>query len=295
MTGTYDPDLNLVFWGTGNPSPDHYGDVRRGDNLYTCSIVALDAETGRLSWHFQFTPHDTHDWDSTHVPVLAELPLRGTMRKVVMVANRNGFFYTLDRTTGEFLQATPYVKQTWAREIGQNGRPIVAPDTEPNEGGTSACPDWFGGTNFMSPSFSPSTRLFYVMARETCGIFFGWPSEKIEGQLYEGGATERPAKDDIRFGAIRAIDPVTGLRRWEFPIVTPAWAGILSTASGLVFSGDFEGNFIALDATAGRHLWHYQLGSPIYAAPTTVMVDGRQLVLITSGTTLTAFSLRPPI
>jgi alcohol dehydrogenase (cytochrome c) len=295
VTGTYDPESNLVFWGTGNPSPDHYGDVRKGDNLYTCSLVALDADTGRLRWHFQFTPHDTHDWDSNHVPVLADLEIGGTTRKTVMVANRNGFFYTLDRTNGAFLQATPYVKQTWAREIGPTGRPIVMPDTEPNEQGTSVCPDWFGGTNFMSPSYSPLTRLFYVMARETCGVFFGWPSEKIEGQLYEGGAVQRPDEGDVRLGAIRAIDPVTGQRRWEFPLVTPAWGGILSTASGLVFSGDFEGNFIALDGATGRHVWRYQLGAPIYAAPTTVMVDGRQLVLMPAGATLTAFALRKPI
>jgi alcohol dehydrogenase (cytochrome c) len=293
VTGTFDPELNLVYWGTGNPGPDHYGDVRKGDNLYTCALVALDVDSGRLKWHFQFTPHDTHDWDSTHVPVLADLPIGGATRKAVMVANRNGFFYTLDRTNGAFLQATPYVKQTWAREIGKNGRPIVLPDTTPNEQGTSVCPDWFGGTNFMSPSYSPATKLFYVMARETCGTFFGWPSEKIEGQLYEGGAVERPA-DDTRFGAIRAIDPLTGQRRWEFPIVTPAWAGILSTASGLVFSGDFEGHLIALDAASGQHLWRYQLGAPIYAAPTSVMVDGRQLVLIPAGATLTAFALRSP-
>jgi alcohol dehydrogenase (cytochrome c) len=290
VTGSYDPDLNLLFWGTGNPSPDHYGDVRKGDNLYSASLVALDADTGTLKWHFQFTPHDTHDYDSTHVPVLADVDVAGRRRKLVMVANRNGFYYTFDRTNGAFLGATPFIRQTWARGIAPDGRPVRMPDIDPNDSGATVCPDALGGTNFMSPSFSPATGLFYVMARETCGTFFGWASERIEGQLYEGGAMNFPP-GVVRFGAIRALDAATGERRWEFKLVSPAWGGLLSTASGLLFGGDQEGNIIALDAATGKHLWHYALGAPIYAAPTTVMVDGRQLVLMPSGTTLTAFAL----
>ena len=290
VTGSYDPDLNLLFWGTGNPSPDHFGDVRKGDNLYSASLVALDAETGRLKWHFQFTPHDTHDYDSTHVPVLADVDVAGRRRKLVMVANRNGFYYTFDRTNGAFLGARPFIRQTWAREIGPSGRPVRMPDIDPNDNGVTVCPDALGGTNFMSPSFSPATGLFYVMARETCGTFWGWDSERIEGQLYEGGAMSFPP-GVVRYGAIRALDAVTGEGRWEFRLVSPAWGGLLSTASGLLFGGDQEGNIIALDAATGKHLWHYTLGAPIYAAPTTIMVDGRQLVLMPSGTTLTAFAL----
>jgi alcohol dehydrogenase (cytochrome c) len=167
VTGSYDPESNLVFWGTGNPSPDYYGDDRKGDNLYTCAIVALDADTGELRWHYQFTPHDTHDWDSNHIPVLADLRIAGEHRKVVMVANRNGFFYTLDRTTGTVLVARPFIETSWAREIGADGRPIVLNET----GATECLPDFHGATNFMPPSYDPVRRLFFVTARETCVLY----------------------------------------------------------------------------------------------------------------------------
>ena len=289
VTGTFDPELNLVYWGTGNPSPDYNGDVRLGDNLYSNSVVALDADTGDLRWYFQFTPHDTHDWDSNHVPVLFDRQVDGVDRKLMSVANRNGFFYTIDRTDGELLVARPFINTTWAREVDSDGRPIVLPDTEPTEEGNYVCPDLFGGTNFMSPSLNPDTGLFYVTARETCAVYFKWEQEFVVGERYEGGAVRRDG--DTRYGALRAIDPLTGILSWEFRYEEPSFAGTMSTASGLVFAGDQDGYFMAFGASDGELLWRYPTGSGIYAAPTTYMLDGRQYVLIPSGTTLTAFAL----
>jgi alcohol dehydrogenase (cytochrome c) len=286
VTGTYDPESNLVFWGTGNPSPDYYGEDRVGDNLYTCSLVAIDADTGKLKWHYQFTPHDTHDWDANHVPVLAELMIRGEHRKVVMVANRNGFFYTLDRTTGKVLVARPFVETSWAREIGQDGRPIVLNDS----GSTTCLPDYHGATNFMPPSYDPARQLFFVTARETCVTYVRVKTEVRIGQPSIGGGVRRDG--EMPWGALRAIDPVTGERRWEFRHASPTLAGVMSTASGLVFAGNHEGEFIAVDARTGKNLWRYQTGAPVWgAAATTYMLDGLQYVLIPSGTTLTAFAL----
>jgi alcohol dehydrogenase (cytochrome c) len=289
VTGTFDPELNLVYWGTGNPSPDYNGEARLGDNLYSNCVLALDADTGELRWYFQFTPHDTHDWDSNHVPVLLDREIDGVRRKLISVANRNGFFYTLDRTNGELLVAKPYINTTWAKEIDSDGRPVVLPDTEPTEEGNYVCPDLFGGTNFMSPSFNPDTGLFYVTARETCAVYFKWEQEFVVGERYEGGAVRR--EGDTSYGALRAIEPLTGDLRWEFRYEEPAFAGAMSTASGLVFAGDQDGYIMAFDAEDGELLWRYPTGSGIYAAPTTFMLDGRQYMLIPSGTTLTAFAL----
>ena len=289
VTGSYDPELNLVYFGTGNPNPDYYGAERKGDNLYTCSIVALDADTGELKWHYQFTPHDTHDWDSDHIPVLANVPIAGQSRKVVMVANRNGFFYALDRATGKLLLAKPFTDTNWAREIGADGRPIVL-----DEDGTKKClPDFWGGTNFMPPSFDPALNLFFVTARETCVTYFPVKPEIKVGQTSVGGGVRRVADRIFDYGALRAIDPSTGERKWELRYTTPSLAGVMSTASGLVFAGDNEGNFMAVDARTGKALWHYPTGASIWgAAATTYMLDGRQYVLIPSGSNLTAFALR---
>jgi alcohol dehydrogenase (cytochrome c) len=288
LTGTYDPDLNLLYWGTGNPAPDWYGDDRKGDNLYTGSLVALDADTGKLRWHFQFTPHDTHDWDANQIPVLADLTLGGKPRKVVMVANRNGFFYTLDRATGEFLQAKPFVKITWATGVDGKGRPVLVPGSDPTPSGSTTCPDLFGGTNFMSPAFDPSTGLFYVTVRETCMVFSSRKEEYKVGERWMGGSVKITGE---RSGALRAIDAGTGERKWEFPYPTPSWGGVLSTAGGVVFTGDNEGNFLAFDSRTGKNLYRYQLGAQVYAAPMTYMVDGKQYVALGAGTTLTVFGL----
>ena len=285
VTGSYDPESNTVFWGTGNPNPDYYGDDRKGDNLYTCSLIAIDPDTGRLKWYFQFTPHDLHDWDSNHVPVLAELTIGGQRRKVVMVANRNGFFYVLERSTGKLLLGKPFTDTSWARELGPDGHPIVV-----NEGTKGCIPDNWGSTNFMPPSFDPVLGLLFVTARETCATFVPEKQVIAPGRFSMGGTVRREL--DKAYGALRAIDASTGERRWEFKFTTPSFAGVLSTASGVVIGGDNEGNVMAFDARTGEHVWHYQTGYPIWGgAPMTYLLDGRQYLVIGSGSTITAFAL----
>jgi alcohol dehydrogenase (cytochrome c) len=291
VTGTYDPQQNLVFFGTGNPGPDYYSNAREGDNLYTASLVALEADTGRMRWHYQFTPHDVHDWDSTQVPVLADLTINGQPRKVVMFANRNGFFYTIDRVTGKVIVAKPFVETTWAKEIGPDGRPVLLPGHLPDEEGTKTCPDLGGGTNFMSPSYDPTSRLFFVTARETCATYFAFDQKFKPGEQFESGGTTRP-RDQKNFGALRAIDPVTATMKWEFRYPSVSSSGVLTTASGLVFAGDGDGNIMAFDSRTGKNLWHYQLGFAMRStAGTTYMLDGRQHLLVPSGSMLTAFAL----
>jgi alcohol dehydrogenase (cytochrome c) len=288
VTGSYDPELNLLYWGTGNPNPDYYGDDRKGDNLYTCSLLALDADTGTLKWYYQFTPHDTHDWDANHVPVLTELTVAGQSRKVVMMANRNGFFYVLDRVTGKLLLAKTFTDTNWAKQVSPEGRPVVL-----NESGTSECiPDMHGGTNFMPPSYDPVRRSFFVTARETCAAYYPFRQEIRPGFASTSGGLRR--MQDQAYGALRALDPTTGERRWEFRYPTPTFAGVLSTASGVVFAGDNEGNFSAFDATNGKPLWHYPTGANLWgSAPMTYALDGRQFVLVATGATLVAFALPP--
>jgi alcohol dehydrogenase (cytochrome c) len=291
VTGTYDPEQNLVFYGTGNPGPDYYSSAREGDNLYTASLVALDADTGERRWHFQFTPHDVHDWDSTQVPVLGELTIGGQPRKVVMFANRNGFFYTIDRVTGKMIVARPFVETTWAKEIDANGRPMLLPGHTPDETGNKTCPDLGGGTNFMSPSFDPASKLFFVTARETCAIYYAYDQKFKQGEQYTGGGQSRP-RDQKNFGALRAIDPVTGQIKWEFRYTSVSGSGVLTTASGVVFAGDGDGNIMAFESRTGKNLWHYQLGFSMRAtAGTTYMLDGRQYLLVPAGSMLTAFAL----
>jgi alcohol dehydrogenase (cytochrome c) len=293
-TGTFDPETNLTYWGVGNPNPDYWSAERLGDNLYTASLVALDADTGKLRWHFQFTPHDTHDWDSNHIPVLGEVSINGQVRKVVMVANRNGFYYTLDRATGEFLVGKPYTGTKWARELDAKGRPIVLSNGVIPPGGSEATtpcvPDFRGGTVYNPPSFDPALQLFYVMARETCAYYTPTKQEWQVGRSYMGGGMRKLAEPD--FGALRAIDPKTGAIKWEHRFETPSLAGVMSTASGVVFAGDHEGFFNAFDSRTGKKLWSYRTGSPIWgAAAVTYTLDGRQYVLIPSGNTIVAFGL----
>ena len=292
-TGAYDPEQNLLFYGTGNPGPDYHSESREGDNLYSASLVALDADTGKIRWHYQFTPHDVHDWDATQVPILADIPVAGQMRKVLMFANRNGFYYTLDRTTGRVITAKPFVTTTWAKEIGRDGRPIEFPGHTPNEQGEVTCPDITGGTNFWPPAYDPTTRTFFVNAREACMTFYSWKPEYKAGERFTGGAGQRvPANILPVYGALRAIDPVTGDRKWEFKYINPSTAGLLTTASGLIFSGDAEGNLLALDSRSGKLLWRYQMGAPLHGtSPVTFMLDGRQFLVVPAGTTLMAWAL----
>lgn len=285
MNGSYDPELGLIYWGVGNPNPDYYGDSRPGDNLYSNSLVALDADTGELRWHYQFTPHDLNDWDSNHMPVLADVDWHGEQRSVVMVGNRNGFFYVLDRVTGELLLGKPFTSTSWARELDEDGRPIVL-----NDGSEGCVPDPWGSTNFMPPSYYPELSLFFLTARETCATYVPEEPQLVPGQASFGGVVF--IDGELNYGALRALDIQTGELEWEFTYPSPTFGGVMTTASGLVFAGDHEGNFMAFNARTGENLWHYQTGSRIWgAAAMTHMLDGRQFVLIASGTTLTAFAL----
>jgi len=296
MTGSYDPETNLIYWGTGNPNPDYYGGDRKGNNLYTASLIAVDADTGKLRWHFQFTPHDLHDWDSTHVPVLGEVTVGGQPRKAVMVANRNGFFYVLDRATGKLILGKPFTQTKWARELGPDGTPIVLNEGTMLAGETKepqCVPDLRGGTNFNPPSYDPALQLFFVMARETCAIYTPFKQEMVPGRSFTSGGVRKLPEPD--HGAVRAIDAKTGAIKWEYVLPTPSLAGVMSTASGLVFAGDNEGYFNAFDSRTGKKLWSYRTGSLIWgAAPTTVMLDGKQVVMLPSGNTIMAFGLMEP-
>ena len=289
LTGSYDPELKLLYWGTGNPGPDWNGDSRKGDNLFTSSLVAIDVDTGKARWHFQFTPHDVHDWDANQIPVLVDAEIRDTPRKLVVMANRNGFFYAFDRKTGEYLLGTPYAKQTWARGLDPKGRPILFPDMEPSEKGTLVYPSLQGSTNWGSPSYSPSTQLFYVPVREMGSIYYKTMVEYKPGTYYTGGSEKR--LDEESWGAVRALDVKTGKQIWDFKLPSPPWAGVMSTAGGLVFSGSQEGNFYALDAKTGKALWQFQTGGAIRSGPMSFLADGKQHVAIAGGHALFVFAL----
>jgi len=309
VTGTYDPSLNLTYWGVGNPGPDFNPAQRPGDNLYTDSVVALNADSGKLQWHFQFTPNDRYDWDSTQVPVLVDTTWKGVPAKLLMLANRNGFFYVLDRASGKFLFGKPFIKVNWASGLDTNGRPIQTPQPP----GSATWPGQQGGTSWYSPSYSPRTGLFYIPTwEEVSGVFTSQPAQYQPGQLYWGGnfRTTRPAPDaptapNIRrgpinnwtdepsHGAVVALDPHTGERKWTFPMYDLTDAGILTTASDLVFTGGREGYFQALDARSGELLWKASLGSAqIMMGPITYEVEGKQYVSVICGNVMATFGLR---
>jgi alcohol dehydrogenase (cytochrome c) len=304
VTGSYDPALNLTYWGTGNPSPDWNGDVRPGDNLYSDSVVALDADTGKLKWYYQFTPHDDLDYDAAQVPVLADREWEGRQRKVMLWANRNGFFYMLDRTTGQFLQGKPFVEVNWASGIDEKGRPMRVANKTSSAEGTLIYPGNPGGTSWYSPSYSPRTGFFYVSAWvNSSSIFAKAPAEYREGRNYAGGTTKStisfdwsPApnfrKEGEGYGAVRAIDPKTGERKWEFKMADVTDAGILTTQSDLLFSGGREGYFFALDARNGDLLWKASVGGAVTSGPMSYSIGGRQYVAVAAGNSLFAFALR---
>jgi alcohol dehydrogenase (cytochrome c) len=293
VTGSYDPDTNLVYWGTGNPGPDWNGDMRPGDNLYSDAVVAVDADTGELRWHYQFTPHDTHDWDATQIPVLVDLEWEGVPRKLMLFANRNAFYYVLDRETGEFLHANAYAKQTWADGFDRHGRPILIPDLDPTEEGIEVAPGIGGSTNWNSPSYSPDTELFYTFAYDASDIFYKRDDEYVEGDLYLGGYGEEADEAENFFAAIRALDPLTGELQWEYELDTSEWyrAGLLTTAGGLLFGGSGDGYVIALDDRTGEDMWHMNVGGPVHAAFMTFSVEGRQYVAVTANHSLFTFAL----
>ena len=308
LTPSYDPTLNLTYWGIGNPGPDWNAELRPGDNLYTDSVIALDPDTGALKWHFQFTPNDTYDYDAVQVAVLADIAFRGTPTKALLWANRNGFFYVLDRETGAFLSGAPFVKVNWASGLDPKGRPIPTPQPP----GQPTWPGNQGGTNWYSPSFSPRTGLFYVSAWEGyASIFRKEPATYIPGRNFLGGghtvATPVPGAPGPRIGrytpvndwtdvtgrgAVIAIDPQTLQRKWTFTQYDVTDSGILTTATDLLFTGGREGYFYALDARTGDVLWKASLGGQIVNGPIAYAIDGKQYVAVISGNSLYTFGLR---
>ena len=290
ITGTYDPELNLVYWGTGNPGPGLDGDPRPGDNLYTCSVVALDADTGKLKWYYQFTPHDTHDWDAVADPVLIDVMVKGRKVKAVVQADRNGYFYALDRTNGKLLHAAAYTKITWSTGIGPDGRPILVPGMDPSEAGTKVCPGLGGGHNWSATAYSPLTQLFYFGSSDGCHLFYRNKQEFHEGQWYQA-STEADIPSEPGTGAVVAVDPATGETRWRFEMVSSTSAGMLSTAGGLVLTGDGQGYLMALDARTGKPLWHFQTGGHIGAPPITYTLNGKQQIAIAAGASIVTFAL----
>jgi alcohol dehydrogenase (cytochrome c) len=280
-----------------------------GDNLYSDSVIALDADTGKLKWFYQFTPHDEFDYDSVQVPVLADIELGGQPRKVMLWANRNGFFYVLDRTTGQFLLGKAFVNQNWNAGFDKSGRPLRSPSLFPKPMGSAFIePGTQGGTNWYSPSFSPQTGLLYVSTWDNYSQYSSKGEAGVwrQDQHYTGLANSSgpnvasqrvrripPAfrKGEEGYGAVRAIDPKSGEKKWDFKMVDYTESGVLSTASYLVFSGGMEGNFFALDARNGRCLWKVGLGGTVSSGPITYSVDGRQFVAVAAGGALYAFSL----
>jgi alcohol dehydrogenase (cytochrome c) len=295
FTGSYDPELDLVYWPTGNPSKEYDGSDRKGDNLYASCILALDRKTGKLKWHYQFTPHDLWDWDATQTSVLVDTNWRGQPRRLMLHANRNGFFYVFDRANGTLLLAKPFVKNlTWASGIGPDGRPVRLPNQEPTPEGTKVCPSQDGATNWFSPSFNPATGLYYVQTFEKCSIYTksnvgDWET----GKSYLGGS-QRTATDPVPQRVLKAIDIRTGEIAWELPQPGPAdsWGGTLTTASGLVIFGEDGGALMAVDAATGKPLWRVHTNQTWKASPMTYVFDGRQFVGVAAGPTIIAFALQ---
>jgi len=304
VTGAYDPALNLTYWGIGNPGPDWNGDKRKGDNLYSDSVVALDPDTGKLKWHYQFSPHDEFDYDSVQVPVLADIEYQGQPRKVMLWANRNGMYYTLDRATGKFLIGKPFTQVNWANGFDEQGRPMRVAGKVPSVEGTLIYPSNQGATNWYSPSFSPKTGLFYIPAWDnTFSVYVKSEEEYVEGQRYSSGthvSSFGPArgiqnntrKPEDGHGAVIAIDPKTGEKKWQFNLTDVTDAGILTTDSDLLFSGSREEYFYALNARTGDLLWKTALGGAIMNGPITYSVGGKQMVAVNAGNSLYVFGLR---
>jgi acido-empty-quinoprotein group A len=287
MTGTYDPGLNLLYWGTGNPNPVLVGEGRPGDNLYTCSIVALNPDTGKLAWYFQPSPHDVHDWDAVETPVLFDADFKGKRRKLLAQASRNGFFFVLDRTNGEHLVTSEFIDQTWAKGVDSRGRPIAKPEAAPSPDGALVEPGSDGSTNWMAPSFDPQTGLFYVNARRLFSVFYATVAGKAEGW----GGRDRNLWANT---TLRALDYRTGKVVWNHELGDgESLAGILTTAGHLLFSADNSGNLLALDPTTGKTLWHLNAGGRLAASPMTYELDGRQFLIIPVQDILYAFALPP--
>jgi acido-empty-quinoprotein group A len=288
MTGTYDPELNLLYWGTGNPNPVLVGEGREGDNLYTCSIVALNPDTGKLAWYFQPSPHDVHDWDAVETPVLFDAEFKGKQRKLLAQASRNSFFFVLDRTNGQHLLTAPFIDQTWASGVDSRGRPIAKPEAAPSPDGALVEPSSDGGTNWMAPSYDPQTGLFYVNARRIFSIFYRTAAGKAEGW----GGRDRNLWAN---STLRALDYRTGKVVWNHELGHGSTiAGILTTAGHLLFTADNSGNLLALDPATGKTLWHLNAGAQLVASPMTYQLDGRQYLIVPVQDNVYAFALPLP-
>jgi alcohol dehydrogenase (cytochrome c) len=294
LTGTYDPEARLLYWPTGNPCPDYNGDERKGDNLYSASVVALDPATGTLKWHYQFTPHDLHDWDANETPVLVDAQFHGQPRKLLLQGNRNGFFYVLDRLTGKVLVAEPFVKNlTWASGIGPDGRPQLLPGNEPTAEGQRTCPAVAGAANWTSTAFSPVTQLFYLFADESCSVYTKNDSWWEAGKSFYGGTTRRAPGGPATAKSLKAIDIQTGKTAWEIPSVGSGilGSGLMATAGGLLFYGDGNGAFVAADAKNGNLLWSFNTSLRWKAGPMTYTVDGQQYIGVAAGSMILSFGL----
>lgn len=299
VTGSYDPDLNLTYWGVGNPAPDWNGDVRLGDNLYSDSVVALNPDTGELAWYFQFTPHDEWDWDSVQIPVLVDREWEGKQRKLMLWANRNGFFYVLDRETGEFLHGKNFVKVTWAKGLDENGRPIKVPEASPTAEGVRVWPAVQGATNWYNPAYSTKTGLFYVSTWEYSSVYHKGDPLYTRGNRYVGSVphgvwpnTMKDVPEQQGHGAIRALSPSTGDMEWEFKMTGIGESGILSTAGDVLITGSREGYMLVLDSFTGKNLRSLNLGANVVASPITFTAAGKQRVAIASGNSIFVFGLR---
>jgi alcohol dehydrogenase (cytochrome c) len=294
ITGSYDPSLDLLYWGVGNPAPDEQGDVRPGDNLFTDSIIALHASSGKLAWYFQFTPHDDHDWDAAQTPILADILIKGLLRRVICVANRNGFYYVLDRTTGEFLVGVPFVEQNWAKGLDSAGRPILSSDEGVSSSGRLTRPGVGGGVNWQNAAFDHNSGLIFVPATESVSVFTKALNPKRGDFGFYPGSAGLDAEP--YHSVVRALDAATGAKKWE--CFAPNWkesfasgySGLLATGGGLVF-GASEGFAFAIDSATGRELWRVFLGGDTYAAPISFTVDGRQVILVSAGRALFEFGL----
>jgi alcohol dehydrogenase (cytochrome c) len=292
MPGTYDPELNTVYWGTSNPAPDFDGDPRPGDDLYTDCLLALDADTGQLKWYFQFTPHDLFDYDATETPMLVDTMFRGQKRKLVVEANRNGFIYVLDRTDGKFLLATRFAeKLSWASGIDQNGRPIRT-DAQPSEKGTRICPGMVGATNWYSPSFSPDTSMLYFIALESCDVYSKKPQEFQRGKTYYSTGVRR-SPDDHNQKILLAYALESDKPAWRYVQAGEGHssAGTMTTAAGLVFFGDDTRSFEAVEARTGKPLWHFNTGQSIAASPMSYALGAKQYIAIAAGSDVFSFAL----
>jgi alcohol dehydrogenase (cytochrome c) len=291
LPGTYDPELNTLYWGTGNPAPDYDGSVRPGDDLYTSCLLALDPETGTLKWFFQFSPHDLYDYDAVQTPVLVDAKFEGQQRKLIVAANRNGFLYILDRTNGKFLFGKRFaLEQNWAKGLDKNGRPVSA-GLVPNENGVRVCPANGGATNWYSPSYSPSTHVFYFRSYEACAVFRAKTAPFEEGSTYYStGAEVVPGTGK---GYINAFNLDTLDFAWREALIGPdkGWGGVMSTATGLIAYGDDAQNFVVADGRTGKPLWHFNLGQLVHASPMSFAVDGRQYFSVAAGSDVFSFAL----